>query len=159
MERKRPIIGFVLAPIPACITFAFGMLAFTLSDISLLPLTVKELLFGTLITFLFASALAYPITLIFGIPSYYFFNKIKLYDMKSYAISGLILGFVAPLSSVMIFGLGFVSSLKFYVYIIGSIFGIITTMTFWYVAIYSPNQPFNSQGSVLLGPRKSRAAN
>ena len=123
MERKRPILGFILAPLPASILFALGMLVLGMSVETPLELSWQGYLFGTFMWFLHGVVIAYPATLLIGIPGYIIFNKTIVFNLQSYLFGSLILGAISPLLSVGILGLNGALTFEYYIYLTGSIFG------------------------------------
>ena len=144
MKKISPIFGFLISPLVPSVTFSIGALILGMSDDTPLDLTFLGYLFGAFIWFLYGATVAYPATLIIGIPGYLFLKKNNIFNIKAYLIGGLSLGSLAPFLTIPIFGLESVLGFDFYIFLISAIFGVITTSAFWLISVQSPNRSLQS---------------
>ena len=140
MSQRNASIGFLLAPLAPSIMFSVGALLLGISGDSLLPISITDYLFVMFIWFLYAIAVAYPATLLIGIPGYFVYKKIGLKSLKAYLIGGFILGALAPLTLMPIFGVPETLNFNYWVFLISGLFGTVTCITFWLIVIKSPNK-------------------
>lgn len=138
MSQRNVVIGFILAPLAPSVFFAIGALVLGASSDIPLELPLSGYLLGLLIWFLYAIVVAYPATLIIGIPGYLLYKKLGLSDLKSYLIGGVSLGALAPFGLMPIFGITETLNLNYWVFLISSFFGSVTCVTFWLIAIKNP---------------------
>ena len=101
---------------------------------------ITDYLFVMFIWFLYAIAVAYPATLVIGIPGYFVYKKLKLTSFKAYVVGGCILGALAPFTLMPIFGVPETLNFNYWVFLISSFFGGVTCVTFWLIVIKSPNE-------------------
>lgn len=138
MSQRNASVGFLLAPLAPSFIFAMGAFLLGALGDSLLQLPITTYLFGMFIWFLYAIVVAYPATLIIGIPGYLVYKKLGLTSFKSYLVGGCILGALAPLALIPIFGIPETLNLNFWVFFISSFFGAVTCVTFWLIVIKNP---------------------
>jgi hypothetical protein len=144
MSQRNASVGFLLAPLVPSFIFAFcAFLLGALGD-SLHQLPITTYLFGMLIWFLYAIVVAYPVTLIIGIPGYLIYKRLGFKSFKSYLIGGCILGGLAPLVLMPIFGIYETLNFNLWIFFISGFFGAVTCVTFWLIVIKNPNKTLNS---------------
>ncbi len=139
MRQRRALIGFLAAPIAPAMVFALGATIFGVVG-AMLEYPLYSYLFVSLIWFLYAIVVAYPATLILGVPSYFIYKKYGFLSLKSYIVGGITLGAISPFLLFPIFGILEVLDFDFWVFLTGSIFGVITSTVFWYVSVKSSNK-------------------
>ena len=144
MNKRSPLVGFLVSPLVPSITFSIGAILLGMSDETPLTLTFLGYLFGAFIWFLYGAIVAYPATLVIGVPGYLFLKKKNIVSLKAYLIGGLSLGSLAPFLTIPIFGLESVLGFDFYIYLISAFFGVITTSAFWLISVQSPNKAFKN---------------
>ena len=140
MKKRSPILGFLISPLVFSFTFSIGALILGMSDEKSLALTFLGYLYGAFIWFLYGATVAYPVTLIIGVPGYLLLKNMNIFSLKAYLIGGLILGSLAPFLTIPVFGLNSVLGFNFYIYLISALFGVITTSVFWLISVQSPNR-------------------
>lgn len=101
---------------------------------------------------LYAIVVAYPATLIIGISGYLVYKILGLTSFKSYLVGDYILGALAPLTVMPIFGMPETLSFNFWVFFISRFFGAVTCVTFWLIVIKNPNMAFNSDAEKAPRP-------
>ena len=141
MSQRNAAIGFLLTPLAPSFVFAFGAFLLGVTSESLLPLPLSTYIFGMFIWFLYAVVVAYPVTLIIGIPGYLIYKKLGLTSFKSYLVGGCTFGALAPLTLMPIFGISETLNFNYWVFLISSFFGAVTCVTFWLIVIKNPNKP------------------
>ena len=142
MKCNKPILGFLIAPIAPSLLFAISALVMGASSDIPLELPLSGYVLGLFIWFLYGIVVAYPATLVIGIPGYLIYKNNNLTSLKSYVIGGTILGALAPLLLMPIFGIPETLNFNYWVFLISSVFGAVTCATFWLVAIKNPNKAF-----------------
>lgn len=142
MSQRNAVIGFILAPLAPSVIFAIGALVLGASSDVPLELPLSGYVLGLFIWFLYAVVVAYPATLLIGIPGYLLYKKLGLTNFKSYLIGGILLGALAPLSLMPIFGIPETLNLNYWVFLISSFFGAVTCVTFWLITVKNPNKAF-----------------
>lgn len=105
-----------------------------------LELSLSGYVLGLFMWFLHAIVIAYPATLAIGIPGYLIYKKNGLTSLKSYLIGGIVLGALAPLLLMPIFGVPETLNFNYWVFLISSVFGAVTCTTFWLVVIKNPDK-------------------
>ncbi|MCK4710205.1 MAG: hypothetical protein KAU21_16430 [Gammaproteobacteria bacterium] len=139
MKQRSAIIGFILAPLAPSVLFAVGAIILgSLSDVPL-ELPISGYFLGLFIWFLYAVVVAYPVTLLIGIPGYLLYKKYGFTSFKSYAAGGIVLGSLAPLLLMPIFGAPETLNLNWWLFLISGFFGFITCASFW-LLVKNPNK-------------------
>ena len=128
--------GFFLAPIMTSAVFGlFIALAGLVSDLFKGEINLYTYFKAWLIFFISALPVSYSVTIIFGIPAYYGFNKKYANSLKFYIIGGAILGVASPVLLLPFLGFQWVISLGWAWFLMGSFFGLLSSYFFWLIAI------------------------
>ncbi len=144
MSQRNAVIGFILAPLAPSVFFAIGALILGMSSDVPSNLSLSGYLLGSLIWFIYAIVVAYPVTLIIGVPSYLLCKKLGITNFKSYLIGGVLLGGLAPFSLVLIVAISEILNFNYWLFLISSFFGAITCATFWLITVKKPNKALKS---------------
>src|SRR5210317_359031 len=97
MKQRNAISGFLISPLAPSVAFSIG--ALVLAEQSDIPLEIplSGYVLGLFMWFLYGIVVAYPVTLIIGVPGYLIYKKYGLSSFKAYATGGIALGALAPL--------------------------------------------------------------
>jgi hypothetical protein len=133
------------------IVFAIGATAMGASS-SLLSIPASGYIFVTFIWFLHGVVVAYPATLFIGIPGYLIYKMLGLVSFKSYAVGGAALGTLSPLLLMPVFGVPETLNFNLWIFVIGGVFGFITSTTFWYLSVRNPNNQLNPDAPKSSAP-------
>ena len=146
MKRRSAAIGFIIAPLAPSVLFAIGAILLGASSDVPLELPISGYFLGLFIWFLYAVVVAYPVTLLIGIPGYLIYKKLGLISFTSYAVGGVILGTLAPLLLIPVFGVPETLNLNWWLFFTSGIFGFVTCTTFW-LLVKNPNKSSNLTGA------------
>lgn len=128
----RLILGFLAAPLVPCILAATAA-SLRQGDLASIP-------FGTLLYALFA----YPFALVLGIPTYLLISRLGHPSLVRVIFSGGILGLISGLIFLELLDLNWVTTGnngKFTIILLFGIFGAITALVFWWLAIRPRSNP------------------
>lgn len=140
MKYKKELKGFLIAPLIPSAVFALAATGVGLfSGYSIGGYSLKYA-FAGLIWFLYALPVAYIATFIIGIPGYIFYQKNSLHSLRAYLVGGLVLGLIAPFLLLVIFELKVIFEMGIWLFLPSTIFGLITSYTFWWIVIRSDDQ-------------------
>lgn len=73
----------------------------------------------------------------------FFFEKNGVYSLKAYLLGGLFLGLVAPVMLLVIFELKVIVEMGVWLFLPSTVFGAITSYSFWRMVIKSSNHAIN----------------
>ena len=152
-QKKRLVKAFIIAPLSGPALFAVGVSALgALTSIGAGEIKKAGIvLTGAPIWFLFGVPVSYLVTLVLGVPAYYYFHTRLGVGYAEWVLAAAIVGAVAGLIVALSFQLFDMEWVVGYM-LFGAVFGAVTGYTFWRLAVKPPNQ------SLKQGPRKQRAA-
>lgn len=145
----KAIKGFLIAPLVPCFVFVI-LAAIAGSTLNLIYekwsglISIPIIVMGSFFWLMYALPVSYFLSLLFGVPMYLLFDKIGLFDLKSYIIGSLLSGIVSgSFEELYLFPSNSFSWTSFWIIGAGGFFGAITGFSFWTIVYGKSNNIFD----------------